>query len=289
MPPSPRFPIYIPSKSRAATATTPRVLDELGVPYRIIVETEQVDEYAEHFGYEKILTLDARFQDEYETCDELGDSKSKGPGPARNFAWAHALAGGAAWHWVMDDNIALFARMHENERIPVGDGACFAAMEDFTLRYANVAMSGPFYWMFAKSRDRLPPFVTNTRIYSCNLIRNDVPLRWRGRYNEDTDLSLSMLKAGWCTIQFYAFLQWKMPTQTLAGGNDEAFYAAEGTLPKSEMLARMHPDVARVTRRFGRWHHHVDYSGFKGRGLVLRADAEIPDASPYRFVKEDRS
>jgi len=44
------------------------------------------------------------------------------------------------------------------------------------------------------------------------LIRNDVPYRWRGRYNEDTDLSLRMLKDRWCTIQFNAFLQGKAAT-----------------------------------------------------------------------------
>lgn len=40
----PDFPVFIPSKSRADTATTPRHLDEIGVPYRIIVE----EFYASH-------------------------------------------------------------------------------------------------------------------------------------------------------------------------------------------------------------------------------------------------
>lgn len=282
---NPRFPIYIPSKSRAAIAKTPRFLDSIGVPYRLVVEREQVDEYAAAFGEEKILELDPAFQRDYETCDELGDAKSKGPGPARNFAWAHAIAEGHAWHWVADDTITLFARLTANERIPVGDGTIFAAMEDFAGRYENVGMAGPQYWMFAPSRKPMPPYVTNTRIYSCNLIRNDLPFRWRGRYNEDTDLSLTMLKAGWCTIQFNAFLQYKLTTQTLPGGNTEAFYDDEGTLPKSQMLARMHPEHARVMRRFGRWHHFVDYLPFKSMGLVRRADYEEPAENPYRLVK----
>ena len=103
----------------------------------------------------------------------------------------------------------------------------------------------------------------NTRIYSFLLIRNDIPYRWRGRYNEDTDLSLRVLKDGWCTVQFNAYLAAKITTQKVKGGNTEEFYAKEGTLNKSKMLEDMHPDVAKVVWKFSRWHHEVDYSGFK--------------------------
>ena len=103
--------------------------------------------------------------------------------------------------------------------------------------------------------------------------------------DEDTDLSLVMLKNGWATVQFNAFLQFKMNTQKLAGGNTDAFYASEGTLPKSLMLARTHPDVARVVWRFHRWHHHVDYSPFKSMGLIRRPDYdEIVAAESYPLV-----
>jgi hypothetical protein len=284
----PRFPLYIPSKSRAETATTPRFLDSINVPYRLVVEEQQYAEYAEYFSVDKLLILDKTFQDNYNTFDDLGNTKSKGPGAARNFIWEHSIAEGHDWHWVMDDNITLFARLHKNQRIPVGDGTIFHAMEDFVLRYENIAMAGPQYWMFAPSRSKLPPFVVGTRIYSCNLIRNDVPFRWRGRYNEDTDLSLVMLKAGWQTVQFNAFLQYKLTTQTLGGGNTEAFYAGEGTLPKSQMLVDMHPDVARLVWKFGRWHHHVNYNPYKDIPLIKKKDFVEPVENPYKFKLTDR-
>jgi hypothetical protein len=284
----PKFPLYIPSKSRAATALTPRFLDSIGVPYRLVIEEQQFEDYNQYFPAEKLLILDKKFQEDYETCDELGFSKSLGPGPARNFIWQHSISEGHEWHWVMDDNISLFARLHENQRIPVGDGTIFAAMEDFCLRYKNIGMAGPQYWMFAPSRAPLPPYVIGTRIYSCNLIRNDLPHRWRGRYNEDTILSLDMLKDGWATVQFNAFLQYKVTTQTLGGGNTEAFYAAEGTMPKSEMLVKVHPDVSKLVWRFRRWHHHVDYRPFKNLGLIRKDDYKIPTENPYKLKKVTR-
>lgn len=283
----PRFPIYIPSKSRATIAKTPKLLNELGVPYSIIVEAAQHDEYAEVWGEDKLLVLPEEYQERYLTFDRLGDTKSRGPGPARNFAWEHSIEAGAPWHWVMDDNIVWFLRLHQNHINPWTDGTPLVAMEDFTLRWRNVAMAGPNYDKFAPARAPAKPFTTNTRIYSCNLIRNDVPFRWRGRYNEDTDLSLQMLKAGWCTIQFNAFLQFKMNTQLLAGGNTEAFYAEEGTYPKSEMLARMHPDCCRVVHRFSRIHHVCDYARFKHRRLVPRDDAPEPSTYELRPVARE--
>ncbi len=137
-------------------------------------------------------------------------------------------------------------------------------------------MAGPGYHQFAPRREAHAPFTVNTRIYSCNLIRNDAPFRWRGRYNEDTILSLDILKAGWCTVQFNAMLQDKQHTQTMTGGNTDEFYAQEGTVPKSQMLVKQHPDVARLVWKFGRPHHHVDYRPFKRNRLIRRTDIEIP-------------
>lgn len=285
----PQFPIYIPSKGRADIATTPHVLDSMGVPYRIVVEADQYDDYAANFDPDRLIVLDPAYKDAYDKVWEFPAGTSPGPGAARNFIWDHAVAEGHTWHWVMDDNIQLFARLHRNQRIPVGDGTIFAAMEDFTLRYRNVGMAGPHYWMFATSRSKHPPFITNTRVYSCNLIRNDVPFRWRGRYNEDTILSLDMLKAGWCTIQFFAFLQYKTTTQQMGGGNTAEFYAREGTWPKSKMLVDAHPDVARLVWKWDRWHHHVDYSQFKNLRLIRRDDYEPPAENPYRMRRVERS
>lgn len=280
----PQFPLYIPSKGRHEYMVTSKALSKMGIRHYVIAEPQEVDAYrrASSGLLCDIIELDLSFKENYELCDSLGLSKSTGPGPARNFAWEHSKALGFDWHWVMDDNLQYFARMTRNERIKTNSPAMWRAMEDFVLRYKNVGMAGPNYSMFAFGASKLPPFITNTRIYSCNLIRNDLIYRWRGRYNEDTILSLDMLKAGWCTIQFNAFLQGKMGTQVLKGGNTDEFYHAEGkvqegqkyadtgTLAKSQMLVDVHPDLSRLVQKFSRWHHAVDYSVFKNQKLIRK-------------------
>lgn len=69
-------------------------------------------------------------------------------------------------------------------------------------------------------------------------------------------------------IWLNAFLQDKANTQTVNGGNTDLFYRSEGTLPKSKMLAAMHPDVVKVVWKFSRWHHVVDFRPFRNNRLV---------------------
>ena len=285
------IPKYIVSKNRWDKCLTAKALDLLGVPFKVIVEEDQFDLYAETVGEGRLLILPQEYLDNYDTCDDLGDSKSKGPGAARNFAKDHSKDRGDVYHWVLDDNLHDFHRLHQNQKIPVRSDVTFRATEDFVQRYSNVPLAGMNYYSFCKKTDRVPPFVANTRIYSCLLIRNDIGLDWRGRYNEDTDLSLRVLKRGDCTIQMNAFLCGKVTTQRMKGGNTDEFYEDEGTLPKSQMIADLHPDVAKVVWRFNRWHHHVDYRPFKGNKLVYRdgfskESLDNPDKRYYMRLEE---
>ena len=283
----PRFPIYIPSKGRAETALTPRAFDKIGVPYYIIVEEKEYEQYAKHYNPDCLLILDPEFQRRYDPCDEYGLERPPGAGPARNFGWEHSIANGFDWHWCIDDNIRHFSRFHKNTRIIVGDGTIFHAMETFVMRYKNVGMAGPHYEWFIPSRSKHPPFIVGSRIYSCNLIRNDIPFRWRGRMNEDTILSLDILKGGYQTVLFNTFLAHKMRTQVMTGGYTSEFYAKEGTHHKSEILVRLHPDVARHMTRYGRDHHYVDYREFANIPLIKRDDYDPATEPVYNFrVKE---
>ncbi len=278
----PKYPIYIPSKGRADTRLTVKALDRIGVPYTVVVEPQEYDQYAAVIDPSRLLVLDMAYKERYDLCDNLGLTKTTGSGPARNFIWDHAVASGAERHWIMDDNIQAFYRLNQNTKIQVHNGAFFGVMESFCERYENVAMAGPHYEHFVLRRAPKPPFIPNTRIYSCNLIRNDVPFRWRGRYNEDTILSLDMLKAGWCTVLFNAYLQNKVATQRIKGGNTDELYR-DGTLAKSQMMLATHPDVSRVVWKFNRWHHHVDYRRFKRNQLKLKPGIDLSTMEPNEY------
>lgn len=268
----PRYPIYIISKGRWKSRLTAKALDKIKVPYHIVVEPQEYEKYAAVMDPRKILQLPK---------ENYGGGCSI---PARNWCWRHSKNRGADRHWILDDNIEGFYRLQDNLKVPVDDGIIFRAAEDFTDRYENVPMSGFNYFMFAprKSGD-IQPFITNTRVYSCILLSNThtdkegKPYAWRGRYNEDTDLSLRILKDGWCTILFNAFLAFKQTTMTQTGGNTESLYVGipDGRLKMAESLKEQHPGLVTITRKWDRWQHHVDYSVFKNQKLRRKPDLKL--------------
>lgn len=260
---NPEYPVYIISKGRWESRYTSKALEEMNVPYYIVVEPQEYDKYAEVINKDKILTL---------PFSNLG----LGSIPARNWVWEHSIKEGHKRHWILDDNIHNFRRLNRNYQYKVTSGTIFKCAEDFVDRYENVALAGFQYDYFAISKRKHPAFHLNTRIYSCLLIKNDLPFRWRGKFNEDTDLSLRALKAGYCTILFYAFIQTKARTMTMKGGNTDNVYN-DGTnrLKFAQSLRRQHPDVCKIVWRYGRWHHEVDYSLFKKNKLKRKINLNI--------------
>ena len=269
------YPLYIVSKGRADSRYTSKALEAMHIDYHIVIEEQEYKQYSAVIDKKKIVVLDKTYQEKYDTLDDLGLTKSVGPGAARNFAWDHSISLGAKRHWVMDDNIRGFFRFNKNKKIQVLNNSFFKIMDDFVDRYENVGMAGPNYYMFIPARTYRPPFITNTRIYSCNMILNELPHRWRGRYNEDTILSIDIMKDGWVTVQFNAFLQNKINTQQVKGGNTAEFYAKEGTGNKSEMLYKVYPEYTELAMRYGRKHHYINYKKHFTHRLIKRKDIKI--------------
>jgi hypothetical protein len=282
---NPCYPVYIISKGRWESRQTVKSLEKMEVPYRIVVEPQEYKHYAAVINPSNILQLPRK---------NFGKGSSV---PARNWVWQHSIDAGHKRHWCVDDNIQGFYRLHHNEPHRVESGTFFRILEDFVDRYANVALAGFEYQQFLKRRVQWPAFRLNTRIYSCILIKNDLPLneRWRGIYNEDTDLSLRLLKNGWSTVLFNTLNIDKSTTGTVKGGNTDGLYAGDpksvdsGRYLMAAALRAQHPDVVRLSRKFGRFQHHVDYSGFENNHLKLRKGFVLPEGvNNYGMVLRDR-
>lgn len=265
-----KYPIYIISKGRWKSRLTAKTLEYMNAPYNIVVEPQEYDKYASVIDKDKILTLPF-------------SNLERGSIPARNWVWEHSMSIGAKRHWILDDNIIYFCRLNNNLKVRISDGTIFKVAEKFIDRYENIAISGFNYFMFASRKAKMPPFYLNTRIYSCILIKNDIPYKWRGKYNEDTDLSIRALKDGWCTVLFNAFLARKMLTMSMKGGNTEDLYQKEGTKKEdngrwkmAESLRQQHPNIVKIVWKWGRWQHSVDYSLFKHNRLIKKEGTNIP-------------
>ncbi len=270
---NPKYPIYIISKGRWQKRQTQKILEYMNLPYKIVIEPQEFELYNKYIDKSKILVL---------PFSNLG----QGSIPARNWVWDHAISIGAEKHWILDDNIDSFYRLNKNMKLLVTCGSIFKCAEDFVNRYTNIAISGFNYNSFIFKDYVGSPYYLNTRIYSCILIKNDIPYRWRGKYNEDTDLSLRVLKDGWCTLLFNCFLANKETKMRAKGGNtDEIYKQTNNRKEFAESLKEQHPDVVDVVWKFNRWHHKVNYKPFKKNKLIKCKDLNITnDINNYGMI-----
>lgn len=271
----PRHPIYIVSKGRSDIAKTATFMERDGVKdFHLVVEPQEAEAYAANYGEHRVYVL---------PFSNLG----LGSIPARNWCWEHSISLGAERHWCFDDNIDLIAWWKRGRRHLVDSRIALHAAEDFTDRYTNIGITGFNYWMFATGP--APPFRLNAHVYSSLLIDNAMPYRWRGRYNEDTDLCLQVLSGGLCIVQINAFLIKKQPTMQMRGGNTDELYLGDGRLAMARSLERQWPGIATVSRRYGRPQHVIEnnWKSFDTK-LIRRTDVDFDalDSSKYEMTTE---
>jgi len=259
---NPEFPIFIPSKGRYRTPYTIRALQRIGVPFTVVVEAQE----QEH--YERIVTADQML---------ILPHSNKGLTVTRNWIWDYVEQElGMPYFWTMDDNIRDFYRLNRNIKARVTSGTFLKVMEDFAQRYENLAICGMAYELMTPRKKKQPPFILNTRVYSNMLIRTDIPFRNVTFYNDDTDLCLRVLKAGWCTVEFCAFLADKIATMQVKGGMTDYYQQTNRRREFAEELQRAHPDLVKVVWKWNRWHHQVDYRPFKANRLKKKPGLEVP-------------
>jgi len=285
-----KYPIFIVSKGRWDISLTALNFLRRGITdFRIIVEPQEYEMYNKFFEEENLLILDMKYKEEYETLDEYGTSKGVGPGAARNFAWDIARKEGHKFHWVFDDNIRTFHGLYNFDETRVIDQTLLYYTERIAESYDNIYQAGLNYYSFLPRRKANKPYILNSRVYSMILLRTDIPYRWRGRYNEDTILSLDILKDGHATFQCNVFSGHKEDTQKIVGGNTDEFYKNEGTLPKSMMLYKTYPEYAKLKYKIRRWHHNVNYEPFKNNPIGNFVGKPFDEDEIYKFytLKDD--
>lgn len=273
-----KYPVYIISKGRADCCLTAKFFIKDGLDFKLVIEPQEYDLYAKNFDSSLLITT---------PFSNLG----LGGIPVRNFVWDDSIKKGHKRHWIFDDNIYYIKRKYKKTRIKCNSIPAIKACESFIDRYTNIGIGGLNYTCFAVGNNQ-SPFYLNCRVYSALCIDNSLPFRWRGRYNEDTDLCLQVLSSGLCTVLFNAFLIEKVRTMTMKGGNMTQLYQGDGRLTMSRSLERMWPHVVTTNRRFGRPQHvvHNAWKNFDTQ-LIRRTDIDwdkLPENNEFGMALKQK-
>jgi hypothetical protein len=211
---------------------------------------------------DKLLIMSTEFMDNE---SESGNNNSIIP---RRYAWNHAMnILKTSHHWVLDDNIDGFYIRNKGQHTRIKNTALpFQFIEKYIEQYPNVYQAGMQYKHICIAGGHRNVIIKNSRIYSCILNRHSVldyiKDNWQGSYNEDTDLSLRILKCGLATMNFQNFLCDKKATSSMKGGNNVSAYIGNGFENKVNELIEKHGDVTKKVFKYNRLHHQVDYTQF---------------------------
>lgn len=247
------YPVYIISKGRYEKTLTADKFEKAGINYLIAVEPHEYDFYCKKIDFSKILKL---------PFSNLG----LGSFPARNFCWEHSKINGYKYHWIFDDNISRFVKWVDGKRCTIQDiSSALRYVENFVNKN-NIDIGGFEESNFVVTIPK-KPFKINCHVYSAILIKNDLPYRWRLKYNEDVDLCLQVIHNGGRTASCTYYMADKISTSMkMKGGNQDELYKGNApvkNLLKAKMLEAVWPQYTKTIIRFGRHHHLIDWKQFK--------------------------
>ena len=248
-----KYPIYIISKGRYEKTLTADNFIKAGIKFYIAVEPQEYEQYFKKIGGNNILKL---------PFSNLG----LGSYPARNYCWEHSKANGYKYHWLFDDNIICFKKWINGKRKNINNiKEALIYVEQFIIKN-NIDIGGfeepNFVTKIPKN-----PFKYNCHVYSAMLINNNLPYRWRLKYNEDVDLCLQVLHNKGKTASCVYYMADKVSTSCkMKGGNQTELYLGnkqEKNLLKATMLQKVWPQYVKIVIRFKRHHHFINWNIFK--------------------------
>lgn len=249
----PEYPIYIISKGRYEVTLTADNFEKSNLDYFIAVEPQEYELYVKKLGSRRVLKL---------PFSNLG----LGSYPARNFCWEHAKAAGYKYHWLFDDNIQYWCKWINGKRKKWHEIATALTYVEAYAKKTNIDILGFEEPNFVVKPPK-QPFKHNCHVYSAMLIKNDLPYRWRLKYNEDVDLCLQVLHNQGTTASCVYYMADKVSTAVkMKGGNQTELYQGnkmEKNLLKAKMLEKVWPQYAKTVIRFNRHHHLINWKVFK--------------------------
>lgn len=240
-------PVYVLSKGRAATATSPRLLSLAQVPHYLVVEEDEAKAYTLSFPESELIIL---------------PKSNQGIAYVRNYI----LGLNQDWFWMLDDDIKGFYQ-RENKKMKAIPASIALSAADSLIRSVNGAAQGALeYQQFAWSTTK--DYALNSYCDVCVLIHGgkakDFQYRAELALKEDRDFTLQLLSAGLKTarVQSYGF---SAPANgSNAGGLKSLYEEDERERLAVQRLAAAWPHVVKAqTKPNGRFDAKINWRSFK--------------------------
>lgn len=266
--------IYIISKGRPECRTA-KTLIKMEYPGEWFIvcgnNDETLEEYRKKWG-EHVLVFD--WYDEIKTTDVLDnfgfDSEASGACPVRNATMKISQNRGELRHWQFDDDYTNFHRINDD----LSKMVRYASGREFEDWLFNLAKFG---YRAKLSNVGFPPgsetyvnnaFTFSNRVFNAHNLpsTDDLFVKWVGRMNDDTINAINCWKNGGYEMSIRA-MNMTMPNTQTDGGGLTDMYIEHGTVRKSAYPVLVAPSAAKLTIKFGRYHHKIEWDKLRPKLL----------------------
>jgi hypothetical protein len=244
-------PIYVPSKNRVKGARTLQVLQEAELPYTLVVEPQDAEQYAAAYPLAVLAVL---------------PENDRGLPYARNFI----LKRNSGWFWMLDDDIDGFYARSGTKLAKVSAAAALAASEGIIRAVPQAVQGALEYSQYAWSAKR--NYALNSYCDVCVLI--DAARTFFHAFQEeatlklDREFTLQLLNAGHFTVrvQKYAFSCPKNGSN--AGGLKPLYDTVQAERAAVDWMVSHYPGLVQaVVKSDGRYDAKINWSAFSARKL----------------------
>lgn len=225
------YPIYIPSRHRFDKPITTKVFDDDNIPYRILVEPHDYDNYRARYDDDQLIRL---------------PKDNQGIAYVRNYALEHARDTGHDYFWMFDDDIRSFQIRQDGKAIKTNPRPLLKLIENITNDYENIGGSCIAHSAFIFGQDGKAPVVYNSQIYCAELITTQAKARFRKGVADDIDFSMQLLHEGWVTLVYKRIGFTSATSGTISGGLVDSEYKEDGRLALFQQLQAYWPGAFNI-------------------------------------------
>lgn len=233
------FPIYIPSKNRSSTATTPFLLSDENIPHNILIDPTEKSDYAKTYLKSTLIASNKQVSVSSARQAILDICKKK-----------HS----ASWIWMFDDDVVKVGTIKNKKftqtNIKVWMSEIEKIIETIKPEQSNICQIGFQFTSFNVS-DK--PIELNTNInciqlvYMPLIIKNNIQYNTELKALEDTDFCIKIMKNRMHNLKLNRFYFYTGPSGLKnKNGGLATLYGSGGKEKAIQDFKKLYPDIISI-------------------------------------------
>ena len=260
------YPVYIPSRYRSSTATTPILLDS--IPHNILINPSEKSDYAKTYTKSSLIASNKQVSISSARHAIVDICKRDHP---------------KSWIWMFDDDVVKVGTVKNKKFTEINIKTWMSSIQNIieTIKpeHYNVCQIGFQFTSFNVSNK---PIELNTNINCIQLIYMPLIIKHKIQYNEelkaleDTDFCINILNKKLYNMKLNGFYFYTGPSGLKnKNGGLAALYNSSGKEKAIQEFKKLYPDIISVDTKIST-NYRIKWNKFKNNELAEKISKLVP-------------